>query len=50
MLTSPNLWLRVGEVAAGLVLLAIGVSALFHRRPMSAVTNIAGKAAPLALA
>lgn len=50
MLTNPNFWLRAGEVAAGLILLGIGVNALFKGRPMSAVTGAAGKLAPLALA
>lgn len=50
MLTSGNLWLRIGEVAAGLILLGIGVNALFKGRPMSAVTGAAGKIAPLAMA
>jgi hypothetical protein len=50
MLTSGNLWLRVGEVVAGLILLGIGVNALFKGRPMSAVTGTAGKLAPLAMA
>lgn len=50
MLTSSNLWIRVGEVLAGLILLGIGVNALFHGKPMAAVTGVAAKAAPLALA
>jgi hypothetical protein len=50
MLTSPNLWLRIGEVVAGLILLGIGVNALFKGKPMSAVTGTAGKLAPLAMA
>ena len=49
-LTSGALWLRIEEVAAGLILLGIGVNALFHGRPMGTVTNVAGKLAPLALA
>lgn len=50
MLTSANLWIRVGEVVAGLILLGIGANALFKGKPMATVTNIAGKAAPLAMA
>lgn len=50
MLTSGNLWMRVGEVLAGLILLGIGVNALFKGKPLSAVTGAAAKAAPLALA
>lgn len=45
MLTSGNLWLRVGEVIAGLILLGIGVNALFHGKPMGAVTGAAGHVA-----
>lgn len=48
-LTSGALWLRIAEAAAGLILLAIGVNALFKGKPMNAVTKVAGKAAPLAL-
>jgi hypothetical protein len=50
MLTSGNLWMRVGEVIAGLILFGIGVNALFKGKPMSTVTGVAAKAAPLALA
>jgi hypothetical protein len=50
MLTSGNLWIRVGEVVAGLILLGIGVNALFRGKPMAAVTGAAGKVAPLAMA
>jgi len=50
MLTSGNLWLRIAEGAAGLILLAIGVNALFKGKPASAVTGTAAKLAPLALA
>jgi hypothetical protein len=50
MLTSSNLWIRVGEVVAGLILLGIGVNALFKGAPMKTVTKTAGKVAPLALA
>ena len=50
MVTNKNLWLRMGEVACGLILLGIGVNSLFHGQPMSKVTNAAGKLAPLALA
>ena len=48
-LTSGALWLRVAEAAAGLILLAVGVNALFKGRPMNVVTKVAGKAAPLAM-
>ena len=41
-LGSANLWMRVGEVLAGLILLGIGVNALFHGQPLRAVTNTAG--------
>jgi hypothetical protein len=41
---------RLLEIVAGMILLGIGVNALFKGRPMDAVTTIAGKAAPLAMA
>lgn len=45
MLTSGNLWLRVGEVVAGLILLGIGVNALFKGKPLQVVTKGAALAA-----
>lgn len=41
-LMSGNFWLRVGEVIAGLILLGIGVNALFKGKPLDAVTKVAG--------
>lgn len=49
-LTSGAFWIRFAEVAAGLVLAAIGINALFKNSPLSAVTKTAAKVAPLALA
>ena len=49
-LTSSAFWIRIAEVVAGLVLLAIGANHLFASKPLSAVAKAAGKAAPLALA
>jgi len=49
-LTSSAFWIRIAEVVAGLVLLAIGVNHLFASRPLSAVAGAAGKVAPLAMA
>jgi hypothetical protein len=43
-LFQANLWLRVAEVAAGLILLAIGVNALFKGKPLETVTKIAAAA------
>lgn len=48
-LFQPNLWMRVGEVAVGLILLAIGVNAMFKGKPLQVVTRaagVAGKAVP----
>lgn len=45
MLTNGNLWLRVGEIVAGMILLGIGVNALFKGAPMKTVTKAAGVAA-----
>lgn len=39
-LFQPNLWLRVGEVMLGLILIAIGVAQLTHAVPIA--TKIAG--------
>ena len=41
-LTQRNTWVRVGEVAVGVILLAIGVNAMFKGRPLAAVTGAAG--------
>lgn len=41
-LTQKNTWVRVGEVVIGLVLLGIGVNALFKGAPLKAVTGAAG--------
>ena len=41
-LTSANLWMRVGEFVAGIVLLGIGVNALFKGKPLQVVTGAAG--------
>lgn len=49
-LTQANTWIRAGEIVAGLILLGIGVNALFKGRPLDTVTKVAGKAAPLAMA
>lgn len=43
MLTNANLWIRVAEITAGLILMGIGVNALFKGKPMKAVTNVASK-------
>jgi hypothetical protein len=43
--TSKNLWMRVGEVVVGVILLAIGVNALFKGKPLNVVTKAAGAAA-----
>lgn len=44
-LTEASLWLRVLEVGAGVVLLAIAVNAMFKGKPLRVVTNTAGLAA-----
>jgi hypothetical protein len=36
------IWLRVGEVVVGLILLGIGLNALLKGKPMSIVTGAAG--------
>ncbi len=41
-LFQPNLWLRVLEVVGGLVVLAIGLNAMFKGRPLQVVTGAAG--------
>jgi hypothetical protein len=43
--SSASLWVRVGEVIAGLILLGIGLNAMLKGRPMSIITNTAGLAA-----
>jgi hypothetical protein len=44
-LFQKSIWLRVGEVVAGLILLGIGLNALLKGKPMSVVTGAAGIAA-----
>lgn len=44
-LFQSQIWLRVLEVVAGLVILAIGLNALFKGRPLQVVTGAAGLAA-----
>lgn len=44
-LFQANIWIRVLEVVAGLVVLAIGLNALFKGRPLQVVTGAAGLAA-----
>ena len=46
-LLTQNLLMRVGEILAGLILLGIGVNAMFHGRPMQVVTGTAGLAAKI---
>lgn len=41
-LTSANLWIRVGEVVAGLILLGIGLNAMLKGKPLQVVTGAAG--------
>jgi hypothetical protein len=41
-LTSGPFWIRAGEILAGLILLAIGVNALFKGKPMNVITGAAG--------
>lgn len=41
-LTSANLWMRIGEVVAGLILLGIGLNAMLHGQPLKVVTGAAG--------
>jgi hypothetical protein len=48
-LSSPNLWLRVAEVALGVVLIAVGLARLTHAGPIvEKIASTAGKAAVLA--
>lgn len=44
-----SIWIRVAEVAAGLILLGIGLNALLKGKPMSAVTKTAGVAGKAAM-
>jgi hypothetical protein len=48
-LTSANLWIRVGEVIAGLILLGIGLNAMLKGRPLQVVTGAAGVAGKAAM-
>lgn len=41
-LFQASIWIRVAEVAIGVVLLAIGVNALFKGKPLTLVTSAAG--------
>ena len=43
------IWIRVAEVAAGLILLGIGLNAMLKGRPLSAVTSAAGVAGKVAM-
>ena len=43
------IWIRVAEVAAGLILLGIGLNAMLKGRPLSAVTSAAGAAGKVAM-
>ena len=43
-LFNKNIWLRVGEVVVGLILLGIGLNALLKGKPMTIVTKTAGLA------
>ena len=42
-LSQPNLWIRVGEILLGLVLVAVGVAKITHAVPIA--TKIAGAVA-----
>jgi hypothetical protein len=44
-LTEGNTWVRVGEVVAGLILLGIGLNAMFKGKPMNIITGATGKIA-----
>jgi len=48
-LTSANLWIRVGEVVAGLILLGIGLNAMLKGKPLQVVTGAAGVAGKAAM-
>ena len=44
-LGESSTWMRVGEVLIGLIILGIGVNALFDNKPLQIVTKTAGVAA-----
>lgn len=48
-LTSGNLWIRIGEVVAGLILLGIGLNAMLRNKPLQVVTSAAGVAGKAAM-
>jgi hypothetical protein len=48
-LTSANLWIRVGEVVVGLILLGIGLNAMLKGKPLQVVTGAAGVAGKAAM-
>ncbi len=48
-LTSANLWIRVGEVVVGLILLGIGLNAMLKGKPLQVVTQTAGVAGKAAM-
>jgi hypothetical protein len=48
-LGQANTWIRVGEVVAGLILLGIGLNAMFKGKPMQIVTKTAGVAGKAAM-
>lgn len=48
-LSQPGLWIRLGEVAAGLILLGIGLNAMLKGRPLQVVTGTAGKVGKVAM-
>lgn len=47
-LFQKNIWLRVGEVVVGVILLAIGLNAMLKGKPLTVVTNTVGGAAKTA--
>lgn len=48
-LFQANIWIRVGEVVVGLILLGIGLNALMKGKPMAIVTGAAGVAGKAAM-
>lgn len=48
-LTSANLWIRVGEVVVGLILVGIGLNAMLKGKPLQIVTSAAGVAGKAAM-
>jgi len=48
-LFQKSIWIRVAEVAAGLILLGIGLNAMLHGRPLGAVTGAAGAVGKVAM-